>query len=79
MENVPLQGAWLLSTINKSMRLLAEVAVPFNVTQIMKYSVHHMQICELWRYYLNYRAIVDFDISDTASPAFNCSNSDLCV
>ena len=45
----------------------------------MKYSVHHMHICELWRYYLNYRAIVDFGISDTASPAFNRSNSDLCV
>ena len=45
----------------------------------MKYSVHDMQICELWRYYLNYRAIVDFGISDTASPAFNRSNSDLCV
>ena len=61
------------------MRLVAEVALPCNVTQTMKYSVHHMQICELWRYYLNYRAIVDFGISDTASPAFNCSNSDLCV
>ena len=45
----------------------------------MKYSVHHMQICELWRYYLNYRAIIDFGISDTASPAFNRSNFDLFV
>lgn len=61
------------------MRLVAEVAVPCNVTQTMKYSVHHMQICELWRYYLNYRAIVGFGISDTGSPAFNCSNSDLCA
>ena len=58
---------------------MVEVAVPCNVTQTMKYSVHDMQICELWRYYLNYRAIFGFGISDTGSPAFNCSNSDLCA